>query len=140
MGRRGPGLLAKGQSAAFKAMERRGVFAGAADKPGPGDYLNDRVLVTLGHNADRLKNSIGNRKKLAGFGVNKKRFEKDDTLPPGPGQYKAPDSCVIHNKGHIHYGYKSNTQRDLKLEIGIKNPGVGDYNLKDHQAIGVQKI
>lgn len=47
---------------------------------------------------------------------------------------------MIHNKGHIHYGYKSNTQRDLKFEIGLKNPGVGDYNLKDHQAIGVQKI
>ena len=56
--------------------------------------------MTLGHNADKLKHSIGNRKKMAGFGVNKRRFEKDDTLPPGPGQYKAPDSCIIHNKGH----------------------------------------
>jgi hypothetical protein len=39
----------------------------------------------MGHEADKLKNSIANRKKLAGFGVNKKRFGKDDTLPPGPG-------------------------------------------------------
>jgi len=84
MGRRGPGLLAKGKSHAFKSMERKAVFGGKADAPGPGDYLNDRVLVTLGHHADKLKNSIGNRKKVAGFGVNKKRFEKDDTLPRGP--------------------------------------------------------
>jgi hypothetical protein len=85
MGRRGPGLLAKGKSAAFKSIERNNIFRTGADLPGPGDYLNDRVLVTLGHGAEKRKNSIANRKKLAGFGVNKKRFDKDDTLPPGPG-------------------------------------------------------
>ncbi len=37
MGRRGPGLLAKGKSHAFKSMERKAVFGGKADAPGPGE-------------------------------------------------------------------------------------------------------
>ena len=63
------------------------------------------------------------------------RFDKADTLPPGPGQYKQADSCQVKNKGHEHHGYKSRTTRDLKF-VTNKNPGVGDYNLKDHLATG----
>ena len=39
----------------------------------------------------------------------------------------------------MHHGYKSCTDRDLKF-VTNKNPGVGDYNMKDHLTIGVNKI
>jgi hypothetical protein len=61
--------------------------------PGPGDYLNDRNFVSMGHTAEKHKLGLQNKNKIAGFSVNTKRFNKDDTLPPGPGQYKSPDSC-----------------------------------------------
>ena len=64
---------------------------------------------------------------------------KDDTLPPGPGQYKSAESCQIRQKGHNTAGYKSAVDRELKL-VTNKHPGVGDYNMRDHLTIGVQKI
>jgi len=39
----------------------------------------------MGHTAEKHKMSLHNKKKIAGFSVNTKRFTKDDTLPPGPG-------------------------------------------------------
>jgi len=36
--------------------------------------------------------------------------------------------------------YMSTTDRDLKNIVGKNNPGVGDYELKDHKSIGVKKI
>lgn len=140
MGRAGTGVIGKAASASFKTQERGGLFVGNSGAPGPGDYLNDRNFVSMGHTAEKHRQGLGNKKKMAGFSVNTKRFYKDDTLPPGPGQYKAPDSCVIHNKGHAHHGYKSGTARELNLEHNKSFPGVGDYNMKDHLTIGVQKI
>jgi hypothetical protein len=87
------GILGKAVSSAFKAQERKGIFAVNGNAPGPGDYLNDRNFVSMGHAAEKHKMSLHNKKKIAGFSVNTKRFTKDDTLPPGPGQYKSPDSC-----------------------------------------------
>lgn len=137
VGRAKTGILGKAASSAFKGEERKGVFKVNAGAPGPGDYLNDRNFVSMGHTAEKHKMGLQNKKKIAGFAVNTKRFTKDDTLPPGPGQYKAPDSCQIHNKGHIHYGYKSGTVRESKWELNKSFPGVGEYNMKDHLTIGV---
>lgn len=44
--------------------------------PGPGEYTSQNFL---------FKNLKGSQKQL--FGVSSKRFDKSDTLPPGPGQY-----------------------------------------------------
>ena len=76
-------------SSAFKAETRKGgLFAPNAGRPGPGDYLTDKNTVSMGNEADKFRGGIQNKKKMHGFGVNTKRFGKDDTLPPGPGQYK----------------------------------------------------
>lgn len=133
-------MLGIAASSAFKAESRKkGFFDVSGNKPGPGDYITDKNTITMAQVAEKHRTGIQNKKKMHGFGVNTKRFTKDDTLPPGPGQYKQPDSCQIRNKGHNHYGYKSTTDRDLKF-VTNKNPGVGDYNMKDHLTIGVQKI
>jgi hypothetical protein len=44
--------------------------------PGPGEYSSETPLFTS------LKGSL-----KQSFGINAKRFDKSDTLPPGPGQY-----------------------------------------------------
>ena len=81
-------------SSAFKVQERKkGFFDVQLGRPGPGDYLTDKNTVSMGNEADKFRGGIQNKKKMHGFGVNTKRWGKDDTLPPGPGQYKAPDSC-----------------------------------------------
>lgn len=74
------------------------------------------------------------------FGVKVKRFGKSDTLPPGPGQYKAQDSCVVQDLVPVAAAFKSKTARELELVIGKDNPGVAKYNLTDHLSIGVKKI
>lgn len=51
--------------------------------PGPGEYKTDRIDNMLGHKLNHKVNSVNKK----GFGFNSIRFEKDDTLPPGPGTY-----------------------------------------------------
>lgn len=88
------GVLGVVMSSAFKAeVRKKGFFDPVTGKPGPGDYLTDKNTVSLGNEADKYRMGIQNKKKMHGFGVNTKRFTKDDTLPPGPGQYKSPESC-----------------------------------------------
>ena len=101
--------------------------------PGPGDYLNDNVIKAIGVTAGK--------KALAGkeqaFGVKRKRFEKSDTLPPGPGHYKAPDSCQIKNPKNDIASYKSATEKTPGYEIiGKSHPGVGAYNVNEFKAFG----
>jgi len=52
--------------------------------PGPGEYENSK---------DSSDVIGGKRKKNLAFGVKQIRFGSDETLPPGPGQYKVPDAC-----------------------------------------------
>ena len=77
-------VLKHAGSASFKAQPRvGGIESGVSyDLPGPGEYLNDNVIKAIGVTAGR-KSSAG--KDLQSFGVKTKRFEKADTLPPGPG-------------------------------------------------------
>ena len=80
---------------------------------------------------------------MQSFGVKTKRFGNADTLPPGPGQYKLPDSCQIKNPKNDIASYKSTTEKghgnSLGI-VGINHPGVGAYNVNEFKAFGVQKL
>lgn len=130
--------------------------------PGPGEYL-DGAKNSLSQSISQKRNAHSNNS----FGANQKRFDKDDTLPPGPGTYMqselevgvkhkpgkrslktkdGPKHTVIKSsvnsiglKGE-NGCFKSTTKRELDHLIGKDNPGVGQFNIKDHQSIGVQKI
>ena len=84
-------VLTAAGSSCFKSQSRTNEINShnSYDTPGPGDYLNDNVIKAIGVTAGR-KASTG---KEQSFGVKTKRFQKADTLPPGPGMYKLPDSC-----------------------------------------------
>ena len=124
--------------------------------PGPGEYTSQNFL---------FKNLKGSQKQL--FGVSSKRFDKSDTLPPGPGQYikaevevgvkhkpgkkslkviEGPQHLVIPsvvNKPGLQgeqASFRSQTQREIVNLLGKDTPGVGHFNIKDHLSIGVQKI
>lgn len=117
----------------------------------------------LGYKLNLKKNSNGKQS----FGVIQKRFDKSDTLPPGPGQYmkaeievgakhkpgekslrvgEGPQHTVVasccnkEGKAQVLASYKSTTERKLDIVIGKNNPGVGQFNILDHMSIGVQKI
>ena len=129
-------------SASFKAQPRvGGIESGVSyDLPGPGEYLNDNVIRAIGVTAGR-KSSTG--KDLQSFGVKTKRFDKSDTLPPGPGQYRLPDSCQIKNPKNDIASYKSTTEKGHGNSIGIigiNHPGVGAYNVNEFKAFGHQKL
>jgi len=55
MGRAKTGIIGKAASSAFKVSERKGVFSGNMGAPGPGDYLNDRNFISMGHTAEKHK-------------------------------------------------------------------------------------
>ena len=77
-------------SSCFKVQPRADVNNIAKNKnPGPGNYQIDPAGNLLGPNGKKSKN---NGVKPA-FGVKTNRFGSDETLPPGPGNYPAPDSC-----------------------------------------------
>jgi len=61
------------------------------------------------------------------FAVKAIRFEKDDTISPGPAAYGLPDSCQVRNGKMKMASYQSTTERELKHIIGRDNPGVGAY-------------
>lgn len=65
------------------------------------------------------------------------RFGKDDTIAPGPGAYTAPQSCKVREPKHAGATYRSGVTRDFEQHVvGIKNPGIGEYDLTGFNAIG----
>ena len=65
-----------------------------------------------------------------------RRFDKDETISPGPAAYKLPDSCQVRNPSIKVASYVSATERDLKFIVGKDNPGIGAYSIGDQAAIG----
>ena len=72
------------------------------------------------------------------FAVKAIRFEKDETIGPGPLAYKLHDSCVVKNPKAKTGSFQSATERDLKNVVGPMNPGVGQYETGANLAIGSQ--
>lgn len=101
--------------------------------PGPGDYTGEQIRQTI---ARRLREKKINKDKAMQFAVKAKRFDKDDTISPGPAAYKLPDSCQVRNPTIKMASYQSATERDLKFIIGKENPGIGAYNIGEEKAIG----
>jgi hypothetical protein len=66
--------------------------------------------------------------------------KKSLKVKDGP-KHKIVQSVVnkVGQKGENSF-FKSNTRRELDHIIGKDNPGVGQFNIKDHMSIGVQKI
>ena len=81
-------------------------------------------------------------KDLQSFGIKTKRFGKDDTISPGPGMYKLPDSCQVKNPKNDIASYKSGTDSHVEgvKIIGKNNPGVGAYNVNEFKSFGHQKL
>lgn len=80
---------------------------------------------------------IGKKERSPCFADKNARFGKDDTLAPGPGQYKMPDSCKVYQPKNGIASYKSGTVRELGDHIrGKHNPGIGEYDLTGFNAIG----
>ena len=81
----------------FKAKSRFSpIPSDEYDKPGPGNY-----------NPFLTKDKMSPKAFANAFGVKTKRFAKDDTLPPGPGQYPLPDSCQVKDPKLSLASYKS---------------------------------
>ena len=85
---------------------------------------------------------VTNKKdKSSNFASKKPRFDKDDTLPPGPGQYKLHDACQIREPKHCAASYRSTTKRELGNHIlGKKNPGIGQYDLTGFNSLGSRTL
>jgi hypothetical protein len=84
-------VLKAAGTAAFKTQERHDPLTQwSIALPGPGDYLNDGIIKTLGARSRALRT-----KKQFSFGLKTKRFMTKDTLSPGPGAYKEQDSCHV---------------------------------------------
>ena len=47
------------------------------------------------------------------FGVNRIRFDKDDTFVPGACTYKLPDSCKIKDPKYQLASYRSKVEKGL---------------------------
>ena len=58
------------------------------------------------------------------FAVKSKRFDKDETISPGPANYRVYDSCQVRNPSIKIASYQSSTERDLKWIVGKDNPGI----------------
>jgi len=52
--------------------------------PGPGDYSGEQIRQTI---ARRIRERKINKDKAMQFAVKAKRFDKDDTISPGPAAY-----------------------------------------------------
>lgn len=79
-------VLKAAGTATFKTQERHDEHLAPMPigRPGPGDYLNDANLKSLGARSRQLRH-----KRAFSFGLKTKRFGKHDTISPGPGAYKA---------------------------------------------------
>lgn len=70
------------------------------------------------------------------FAVKSKRFDKDNTISPGPAAYQMHDACQVRNPKMLQASYLSSTSRDLKFIVGKDNPGIGAYSIAENTAIG----
>ena len=111
--------------------------------PAPGEYTKQQLNRTF----MQAMRQITKKDQTAQFISKKKRFEADDTLPPGPGQYKLPESCSIREPKHRGATYRSSTKRELgnhgyskNNHILTKGPGIGSYDLTGFNAIGGQTM
>jgi len=121
-------------SATFKSPKRHDMANSLSfDMPGPGDYTGEQVRQTI---AKRIKEKKINAISTMQFAVKAKRFDKDETISPGPAAYKLPDSCQVRNPQIKLASYSSGTERDLNFIVGKLNPGVGAYNTGEQKAIG----
>jgi hypothetical protein len=85
-------------SAAFRSKPRGSIVdLTNFDLPGPGEYSNDLINNAM---TFKLASNANTNAKQA-FGGYQKRFEKADTLPPGPGQYiqSEVEVCAKHAPG-----------------------------------------
>ena len=102
------------------------------EKPAPGQYSKQQLHCTLTQSLDANKDS-----KSPQFVDKNVRFGKDDTISPGPGSYRLPESCQIKQPKYKVASYRSRTKRELGNHILNKNnPGIGSYNLTEFNAIG----
>ena len=69
-----------------------------------------------------------------------KRFGSDETLPPGPGQYPAPDSCRVRDKERELASYRSAEPRKVFEPSKKKMPAVGDYNIGNSKSISYRPL
>lgn len=103
-------VIASAGSAAFKSPSRPDFISMINfDLPGPGEYANEMMQNALTAKLREKKNVNGKQS----FGVNQKRFDKSDTLPPGPGQYLKAEVEVgaMHKPG----------QKTMKVDEGPKH-------------------
>ena len=104
----------------------------AFEMPGPGDYTGEQIKNTV---AKRIQERKINKDKAMQFAVKAIRFNKDDTISPGPATYSLPDSCQVKNPKNKIASYQSSTERELKHIVGKDNPGVGAYNVGENLAM-----
>jgi len=111
----------------FKSPGHKDIFT-SFDQPGPGEYDTSTESGIFG----------GKRKKNLAFGVKQIRFGSDETLPPGPGQYKAQNSCQVKNEKMAYASYASASPRnDIQIMPGNDAPGVAKYNVEDYKTLSV---
>lgn len=119
-------MLSAAGSSTFKSPERKPIFGDGADKPGPCEYENQKVGF-----------GVSGPKRQNAFGIKEKRFTSDATLPPGPGQYAPKVQAVtVNDEKRAHAGMASQTERKIQTN-NADNPGVGNYNVNEHLALGV---
>lgn len=128
-------VLRAAGSAAFKSQKRKEQIdvAHALDMPGPGNYTGEQIRQTI---AKRITERKVNKDEMMQFAVKAKRFDKDETISPGPAAYKLPDACQVRNPATKLASYQSATERDLKFIVGKDNPGIGAYSIGENKAIG----
>lgn len=113
--------------ASFRSPLRRTVIGSQdGDQPAPGEYTSEQLQATI---AQSVRNRVVSHDKSPMFSVKEKRFGKDDTLAPGPGSYKLPDSVQVKNKKLKMASYQSGTARELDLVKNKDAPGVGLYDV-----------
>lgn len=55
----------------------------------------------------------------------------------GPKHLVLASACNLAGIKGEYASYKSGTKRELNIVIGKNNPGVGQFNIKDHLSIGI---
>jgi len=125
--------LAVAGSGPFKARKRPFMIneEKSIEMPAPGQYSKQQLNNTFSHTM-----SVSKKQRSPQFADKKRRFGTDDTIVPGPGTYKAPDSCQVRQPKHVVASYRSTTKRELGNHIlGKHNPGIGQYDLITFNAI-----
>ena len=130
--------LAVAGSGPFKARQRPFMIneEKSTEMPAPGQYSKQQLNNTFTQTI-----SVSKKSRSPQFADKKMRFGKDDTIVPGPGTYKALDSCKIRQPKHQVASYRSTTKRELGNHIlGKNNPGIGQYDLTSFNAIGASTL